>query len=187
MIQLSAVIITFNEERNIGRCIDSLQGIADEIVVIDSFSTDKTKEICLSKNVKFIEHQWEGYTNTKNFANQNAKHPYIFSIDADEAPDKTLFNSILQAKKEGFKGVYSMNLLTNYCGTWIKHSGWYPEKKNRIFPKSTLWSGEFVHEKLIFQKGVKNTLLPGLLLHFSYYSVKQHKEKAKNNFRQYFF
>lgn len=177
--KLTATIITFNEERNIERCIDSLLTIADEIIVLDSFSTDRTEEICLSKGVRFEKREWKGYSNAKNYLNNLASHEYIFSVDADEAPDKTLQNSILNEKKIGFSNIYSVNRLTNYCGHWIKHSGWYPDIKVRIFPKSrSKWEGEFVHEELVIDGSPESILLDGHLLHYSYYNFKEHRERA---------
>ena len=134
---LSVVIITYNEERNIGRCLDSIKDIADDIVVVDSFSTDKTEEICIPYNVNFIKRSWEGYSLTKNFANKQAKHDWIFSIDADEALSEELKHSIMQAKKIGINQTYEICRLTNYCGHWIRHSGWYPDIKLRIFDRGT--------------------------------------------------
>ncbi len=99
MEKLSATIITFNEERNIGRCIDSVKDIADEILVVDSFSTDKTKEIALKKGAKVFDKKWEGYGKAKNLASSLAENEYILSIDADEALSEELKNSILQKKK----------------------------------------------------------------------------------------
>lgn len=177
--KLTATIITLNEERNIGRCIDSLLKISDEIIVLDSFSTDKTEEICIAKGVRFEKREWKGYSNAKNYLNSLATHEYIFSIDADEAPDKKLQDSILQEKYNGFKNIYSVNRLTNYCGRWIKHSGWYPDLKIRIFPKSkSKWEGEFVHEELVVEDNPQSTFLEGHLLHYSYYNYKEHRERA---------
>ena len=119
MHKLSATIITLNEERNIGRCIDALMPVADEIVVLDSFSTDRTVEICRAKGVRVEQRVWEGYSSSKNFLNGLASHSYIFSVDADEAPDDELISAIVYEKERGFKGVYSINRLTNYCGKWI--------------------------------------------------------------------
>ncbi|MGZ6520092.1 MAG: glycosyltransferase family 2 protein, partial [Bacteroidia bacterium] len=99
MPQLSVVIITFNEEKNIGRCLESVQAIADDIVVVDSFSSDKTEDICKQFNVNFIQRKWEGYSDTKNFANSQAKFDWILSLDADEAPSEELKRSILKAKQ----------------------------------------------------------------------------------------
>lgn len=179
MDKLSVVIITLNEERNIGRAIDSVLAIADEIIVLDSFSKDNTEKICKEKGVKFIQREWEGYAQTKNYANSLTENEWIFSLDADEAADETLQQSINQCKEEGFKGTYSVNRLTNYCGKWIKHSTWYPDWKTRIFPKSkTKWEGEFVHEELTFSEPLSNFPLDGHLHHYSYYNYKEHRSRA---------
>jgi|SRR5690554_267119 len=176
---LTSTIITFNEERNIARCIDALLAVSDEVIVLDSFSTDKTVEICQAKGVRVQQREWKGYSNAKNYLNQLATHEYIFSVDADEAPDEILQQQILEYKKSGFKGVYSVNRLTNYCGKWIKHSGWYPDVKTRIFPKSlSQWEGEFVHEELVVEGNPTPQLLGGHLLHYSYYSHEEHRKRA---------
>lgn len=177
--KITSTIITFNEERNIGRCIDALSPISDEIVVLDSFSTDRTIEICKRKNVRIEQREWKGYSNAKNHLNQLATHEYIFSVDADEAPDEVLQNSILFIKKKGLTGVYEVNRLTNYCGKWIKHSGWYPDVKTRIFPKSiSQWEGAYVHEELVVEGSPVAKNLEGHLLHYSYYSQKDHRQRA---------
>jgi glycosyltransferase involved in cell wall biosynthesis len=177
--KITSTIITFNEERNIARCIDALAPISDEIIVLDSFSTDRTIEICRSKNVRIEQREWKGYSNAKNHLNQLATHEYIFSVDADEAPDEILQNAIFFIKKEGLIGVYEVNRLTNYCGKWIKHSGWYPDVKTRIFPKSTSqWEGAYVHEELVVEGNPIAKNLAGHLLHYSYYSQKDHRQRA---------
>jgi glycosyltransferase involved in cell wall biosynthesis len=98
MPKISAVIITLNEERNIERCILSLREIADEVLVLDSFSTDRTAEICRVLNVNFVQKAWEGYSGSKNYAGSIAANDWIFSIDADEALSDALKNSILEIK-----------------------------------------------------------------------------------------
>ena len=103
---LSAVIITFNEEKNIERCLTSLAGVVDEIIVVDSFSTDRTKEICLSFGARFIEHKFEGHIQQKNWAKEQATHPFVLSLDADEALDETLRKSILPIKTNPQKHGY---------------------------------------------------------------------------------
>ncbi|MCH2229476.1 MAG: glycosyltransferase family 2 protein [Crocinitomicaceae bacterium] len=178
-MKLSATIITLNEERNIERCILSLKNVADEIIVLDSNSTDRTKEICLAHNVKFVKRDWEGYAASKNYLNSLANYDYILSIDADEAVDKELERAILKIKKESNPHLYSVNRMTNYCGKWIKYSGWYPDTKTRIFPKQECyWDGEFVHEELVYPEGSNIILLDGHLSHYSYYSFKEHRERA---------
>lgn len=179
MNKLSAVIITFNEERNIERCIRALQCVADEIIVLDSFSTDQTVEICKSLNVRVEQKEWLGYSASKNHLNNLAQHSYIFSVDADEVVDTELAQSILREKEKGFDSVYSVNRITNYMGTWIKHSGWYPDVKVRIFPKQdSEWKGEFVHEELHFPTDLPIKQLRGHLEHYSYYSYADHRARA---------
>ena len=174
-VQLSVTIITFNEEKNIERCLKSIQRIADEIVVVDSFSTDNTKKICEQFNVKFHEQTWLGYSEQKNLANNLTFNDLILSIDADEVVSKELETSILELKKsakpnEGFK----INRLTNYCGTWIRHCGWYPDSKIRIwFKGEAKWTGE-LHEEVVFTKKHHINSLKGDLLHYSYHSISQH-------------
>lgn len=176
---ITATIITLNEARNIGRCIDSLRDVCDEIIVLDSFSTDSTLEICKEKGVRFEQRKWEGYSASKNYLNELATHDYIFSIDADEAPDEVLQSEIVRIKKEGLNGTYAVNRLTNYCGSWIKNSGWYPDVKTRIFPKNkSTWQGEYVHEELIVDGNPAPSLLAGHLLHYSYYDFTDHRERA---------
>jgi (heptosyl)LPS beta-1,4-glucosyltransferase len=176
---ISAVIITHNEERNIERCIRSLQGVADEIIVLDSNSNDRTEEICKNLNVTFIKRDWEGYSASKNYANEQASGAYILSIDADEEVSEELKRSILDEKKKGLNGVYEVNRLTNYCGKWIYHSGWYPDLKIRLFPKEgSQWEGALVHEELTYRSGLKLTKLQGHLNHYSYVSYEQHRSRA---------
>lgn len=176
MPKLSAVIITFNEERNIGRCLESIQGVVDDIVVVDSFSTDGTKAICTAYGVNFIEREWQGYSATKNFGNDQAKNDHILSLDADEALSPELKASILNAQDDG---AYSFNRLTNYCGKWIKHGGWYPDVKLRIFDRRTAkWEGS-IHEELVLDVGVHTHKLHGDLLHYSFYTVEEHQAQAQ--------
>lgn len=177
-MKISAVIITLNEERNIARCIDSLSDIADEILVMDSGSVDRTKEICLEKGVKFFTQPWLGYAQQKNRLNQQASYDMILSIDADEEISPELSNEILALKQQHTHGVFSLNRLTNYCGTWIYHSGWYPDVKTRLFPKVYGWEGDIVHEILMIPADITPVLLKGHLNHYSYYSHEQHRQRA---------
>ncbi|MBU8892030.1 MAG: glycosyltransferase [Bacteroidales bacterium] len=179
MIKISAVIITLNEERNIRRCLESIHEIVDEIIVIDSFSTDKTREICESYNVKFYEHEFLGYSAQKNYGIKKAQHPYILSLDADEALSKNLKKSILFVKSNWKYDAYSFNRLTNYCGKWIRYGGWYPDRKIRLWDsRKGSWGGLKVHEKLVFNKRVRVKNIKGDLLHFSYYTIDEHVIQA---------
>lgn len=176
---MSVVIITFNEARNIERAILSVINIADEIIVVDSFSTDETPQICKNYNVSFFQRKWTGYSDQKNYANSLAQFDTIFSLDADEAVDFDLEKEVLNLKTIGFTNLYMVNRLVNYCGKWIKHSTWYPDKKIRIFPKNMAnWEGEFVHEELTFAKSLPEIELKGHLEHYTYYNFKEHRERA---------
>jgi glycosyltransferase involved in cell wall biosynthesis len=177
--KLSAVIITLNEERNIGRCIKALQEIADEIIVLDAFSSDRTLTICQELGAKVEQREWKGYSESKNYLNSLVSHDYIFSVDADEVVSEELKKAILKEKERGFKDVYKVNRLTNYMGSWIKHSGWYPDVKTRIFPKEgSKWEGAFVHETLSIPKDCEVKMLDGHLEHYSYYSFEDHRARA---------
>ena len=177
MEQISAVIITQNEERNIGRCLESLKEVADEVIVVDSGSTDGTADICRKAGARFEHHDWQGYSGQKNYANRLASHPWILSIDADEALSPALRESILALKRQGLSPstVYAVNRLNNYCGQWIHHCGWYPDWKIRLWRNGAVeWVGE-VHEDLQFlQTHLSSHTLEGDLLHYSYYSVADH-------------
>jgi len=174
-MQLSAVIITYNEEVNIERCLQSLQGIADEIVVVDSFSTDRTEELCKQFGVRFIQHKFDGHVEQKNWAWKQAKFDFVLSLDADEALDEVLKLSILEVKNNQASSTYKMNRLTNYCGTWIKHGSWYPDTKLRLAKKdAVIWAGDNPHDKLTAIKKEKPVHLKGDILHYSYYTVEQH-------------
>jgi glycosyltransferase involved in cell wall biosynthesis len=180
MEKLSVVIITFNEEQNIGRCLESVQGIADEIIVSDSFSTDKTEEICKQFDAKFYQSKWLGYSGQKNAANNLASNNLIFSIDADEALSEKLKKSIAEIKLSAkVNTAFKVNRLTNYCGKWIHHCGWYPDTKLRIwFKDEAKWEGE-LHEKLVFNKEPQTSTLAGDLLHYSYYTLDDHYKQVE--------
>ena len=129
MRSLSVVIITFNEEVNIGRCIESVKAVADEIIVLDSYSTDRTASIARDLGAMVYYEKFRGYIGQKNYAIQLSSHNYILSLDADEALDEKLVQSILEAKKTFTHRAYQMNRCTNYCGHYIRHGLWYPDKK----------------------------------------------------------
>ncbi len=177
-MKLSVVIITFNEEQNIQRCLESVQAVADEIVVVDSFSTDKTAEICHKYQVRFIQQAFLGYVEQKNFASAQASYDWILSLDADEALSEKLTNEILSLKKqENLQAdAFSMPRLTNYLGKWIRYTDWYPDRRIRLFHrKKAYWAGINPHDYIQMQN--KNSAvgkLNGDILHYSYYSIPQH-------------
>ena len=176
-MKISATIITYNEERNIQRCLESLQTVVDEIVVVDSFSTDQTKQICHNYDVKFLEHPFDGHIQQKNFALEQTKHDVVLSLDADEALSDQLQSSILEIKNQSEDEAlaYSMNRLTNYCGKWIYYSGWYPDRKIRLWNrKSGKWGGVNPHDKVVLNDNTTVIRLKGNLLHYSYYTIEEH-------------
>jgi glycosyltransferase involved in cell wall biosynthesis len=178
--KISAVIITYNEERNIGRCLESLSGIADEIVVVDSFSTDKTREICSRYQIKFILHKFEGYVEQKNWAITQAQYEHVLSLDADEVLSDALKESIIKIKENELAIGYTMNRLTCYCGNWIRHCGWYPDVKLRIFDRRKgSWIGSNPHDHYEITGGSEGIIrLKGDILHYSYYSLSQHLQQV---------
>jgi glycosyltransferase involved in cell wall biosynthesis len=179
-MKLSAVIITFNEERNIRRCIESLQGVADEIVVVDSYSTDGTRTIAESLGARFLEHPFEGHIQQKNYALTCAQHEWILSLDADEALDEALRASILEVKKSGSAAGYSMNRLTNYCGHWVRYCGWYPDTKVRLIRSGKgKWCGTNPHDRLDLNEEQKAVHLKGDILHYSYYTPEDHYKQIE--------
>jgi len=181
MSSISAVIITYNESANIARCISSLKNVVDEITVSDSNSTDDTKNIAEQLGAKVFVRAFEGYGATKNFANNQATNNWIFSIDADEELNKNLADYILSIKPHlNETTVYECQRLNNYCGTWIKHGGWYPDKKVRLFNKQHVkWDLAEVHETLEIPAHYNKKLLNGKLLHYSYTSVAGHLSKIE--------
>lgn len=176
-MKISAVILTKNEEANIERAITSCLDVCEEILVIDSGSTDKTKDIATKfSKVKWVETTWKGFSETKNLGNSLASGDYILSLDADEALNDELKASILLVKSN-LQGAYKFARLTNYCGQWIYHSGWRPDYQTRLFPREgSKWNQNLVHEKVILASDVVN-ILKGDILHYSYKNISEHLRK----------
>jgi glycosyltransferase involved in cell wall biosynthesis len=181
MFQLSAVIITYNEEKNIARCIESLHGLADEVIVVDSLSKDATVAIAESLGAKVIAQPFLGYIEQKNFALKQASHNHVLSLDADEALSPDLHASILVLKSaNNFSGAAAMNRLTNYCGYWVRHGGWYPDTKVRLVDRRRArWTGINPHDRLEADADCKVQHLKGDLLHYSYDTLDSHIEQIK--------
>ena len=179
MIRISVVIISFNEEKFIERCIRSVKPVADDIVVLDSFSSDRTEEICKNLGVRFFQHKFDGYRDQKNYATSLANYDYILSLDADEALSEDLSQSIQEAKQQNDFDAYYCNRLNNYCGQWIYHSNWYPDRKLRLFyRRKGQWGGYNLHETVFMENGAKVSQLKGDLLHWVHSSYEEHIEKA---------
>jgi len=175
---LSAVVITHDEERDVGRCLESLRGVADEVVVVDSGSADRTEEICRAHGARFTRQEWLGYAEQKNLADGLARHDWILSLDADEALSEELRRSILALKARGAIRVGRFARLTNYCGHWVRHGGWYPDYKVRMFDRRRVrWAGG-PHERLEGFARDEVVTLRGDCLHYSYYTVAEHHRQA---------
>ncbi len=178
MPKISAVIITYNEELFLDKCLASLDGVADEIVVVDSFSTDATEEICKKYNARFIKHEFEGYRDQKNFALQLATYKNILSLDADEALSDRLRESVLAIKDKWNYDGYLFNRRNYYCGKWIRHSQWYPDRQLRLFYSDHGKWGELnLHERFIMSNGATVGKLKGDLLHWPFSSIQDHIDK----------
>jgi hypothetical protein len=171
---LSAVIIVKNEERNIERCIRSVLPVADEVIILDSGSTDHTEAICKRFPVRFFNSSWMGFSGTKNYASSLALYNWVLSIDADEELSPQLQQSILQVKKTTDGATCKISRLPNYCGHWIRHGGWYPDYKTRIFNRNqTRWIGE-VHETLEYKTKPDTVVLQGDCYHYTMASISEH-------------
>ena len=174
-MKISAMnIVALNEERNIARAITSLRACADEIVVVDSGSSDRTREIASSLGARVIEEPWPGYAAQKNFAASVAANSWILSIDADEELTPALAEEIIALKTQAPQfDAWTMPRLARYLGRWIRHSGWYPDRKVRLYHRDrAAWHGDYVHESV--QVSGATGHLNSDLLHFTCDSIAQH-------------
>jgi len=175
MVQLSVVIITYNEAANIGRCLRSVAGIADEIVVVDSASTDETCAIAAGYGARIFQRTFDGYSGQKNFANECASHDWVLSLDGDEELSEPLRQSILAIKHKPQHDAYFLKRLTSFCGHFIRHGGWYPDKQCRLWNKTKgTWSGK-IHETWRLHDTQSGYGVPaGDLLHYSFNSISDY-------------
>jgi glycosyltransferase involved in cell wall biosynthesis len=172
-MKITATIITLNEERNIARAIESLR-CCDEILILDSGSVDRTVELAEKLGARVIEAGWRGFAGQKNWAAEQAAHDWILSLDADEALSESLEAEVLTLKKNGprYDG-YTMPRLACYLGRWILHSGWYPDRKVRLYDRrKAKWVGDFVHESVHVNGKVGH--LESNILHFTCESLSEH-------------
>jgi glycosyltransferase involved in cell wall biosynthesis len=178
MNRVSACLITLNEEENLSRALASLVGIADEIVVVDSGSRDRTEEIALQHGARFFTRKWTNYADQKNFAAECASNDWILSIDADEELSSPLHTSLWNWKKQGSKeSVYEMARRTFYLGAWIGHSGWYPDFQRRLYRREAAEFSGVVHESLRFEG--QPGRLAGDILHYTVRSFAEHEANVE--------
>ena len=174
MPKISACIISLNEEQKIGDCLKSLKPVVDEIIVVDSNSTDKTVEIASQYTDKIFTQDFLGYVEQRKLAVGKAENDWILSLDCDERLSPELQASILAVKDSlGTRDAYTLAVRTFYIYRWLDHC-WYPDRKVRLFDKRRgTWGGEALHEKVILDGGNVGAL-QGDILHYSYDSISQH-------------
>jgi len=173
MAEISVAIMTLNEEQKIERCLKSVKEVANEILVVDSFSTDRTEEICRNYGTRFIQHKFEGYIEQRKYCIENATHDYVLCIDADEELSKELIASILKVKNNWTHDGFEMNRLNSICGHWIRHSGWYPDRKVRLFDRRKMSvKGKNPHDEMVMNTASSTGHLKGDLLHYTYDTVE---------------
>lgn len=172
-MKISATIVALNEERNIARAVRSL-ACADEVVVVDSGSSDRTRELAAGLGARVVEEPWRGYAAQKNFAAACAAHDWILSLDADEEVGPELNAEIVKLKNEGPRADgYSFPRMARYLGKWIRHSGWYPDRKVRLYRRDRArWVGDYVHESV--RVDGTSAELHGDLLHYTCDSLGEH-------------
>ncbi len=178
MPAISATIITRNEAANIARAIRSLD-CADEILVVDSGSTDETVKIAAELGARTVTHPWEGFAAQKNFAVREASHDWVLSLDADEELNDEARAAIREWKQVTPQaGAYRFARRAQYLGRWILHSGWYPDWKIRLFHRhKARWTGEYVHESVVAD-GPAETL-GGEILHYTCGSLVEHRKRIE--------
>lgn len=178
MPRISATIITHNEAANIARAIRSL-ACADEILVVDSGSTDATVQIATKLGARTVNHPWEGFAAQKDFAVREAQNDWILSLDADEELNEEAGAAISKWKQqEPAAGAYRFRRRAHYLGRWILHSGWYPDWKIRLFHRGKArWAGDYVHESVVADCSVET--MDGEILHYTCDSLDDHRKRIE--------
>ena len=178
MNRLSVCLITLNEERNLPRALCSVQGIANEIVVVDCGSSDRTQEIAREHGARVIARAWTNFAEQKNSAAAAATHDWILSMDADEEVSPELRESLLAWKQQESQiAVYEIARCAWYLGAWIKHSGWYPDRQRRLYRRDAAQFCGIVHESLRFEDTPGR--LRGDLRHYTMNSFAEHEDKVE--------
>ncbi len=190
-MNISVVIIAKNEAHIIGNTLKSLQPVINDIVVVDSGSTDDTIKICRQFNAAVIETGWPGYGINKNKGIAAAKHDWILSLDADEAIDDELKRSLQQLPLNNEHEVFDIRFKNFFCNKWIRFGEWGFDSHIRLFNRRQVkWNEAAVHESLIFPEAVKITRLKGNVLHYTVRNRQLYADKMKNyammNARKYF-
>jgi glycosyltransferase involved in cell wall biosynthesis len=174
---VSAIVVCFNQEQNIGNCLESVRW-CDEIVVVDSFSTDGTPEICRRYTDRFIQRAWAGYRDQKAYAHSQATKDWVLLVDSDERVTAELQKEIVDAlaRDNGRYAGYAVPRLVNYLARWWWRGGWYPDYDVRLFRRErATWGGSDPHEKIIVDGPVRRLRHP--LQHYSYKNIEDHIER----------
>jgi glycosyltransferase involved in cell wall biosynthesis len=172
--KVSVTIITKDEEADLGAAIASVAW-ADEILVVDSRSTDRTVEIARAANARVIVRDWPGYIEQKNFAAAQASHDWILSVDADERVTPELAAEIRRTLQNPLTPAYQVPRLTWHLGRWIRATDWYPDYQTRLYDRRAAhWSGRYVHEAVVVNGALGR--LGGELQHFAYRDIADHLE-----------
>lgn len=178
-MNLSVVIITRNEAHIIGNTLQSLQGLTDDVVIVDSGSTDDTLAICRQFNTKVIETGWDGYGINKNKGIAAAKNDWILNLDADEAIDEILKQSVMGLELRDENEVYEASFKNFFCNKWIRHGEWSGDKHIRLFNRNKVkWNEVAVHESLVMSAPLKPRLLKGNILHYTAHSMDEYIQKS---------
>ena len=178
---ISACIITYNEEKNIEACLESISWV-EEIIVVDSMSSDRTIERCRKHTEKVYQQEWQGHVKQKNYALEFARHEWVLCLDADERVSPELRREIeecLSGEKQAADG-YFFPRHSFYLGRWINHGGWYPDYKLRLFRKSKgRWGGKDPHDRVMLDGS--SAYLKSDLLHYVYRNLS-HQLQTVDNF-----
>ena len=176
VLPLSVVIITFNEAANLPRCLAALDGLgAAEVLVLDSGSTDATRDLAAAWGARVEVQPFLGYVAQKNCATDLARYPHVLQLDADEVLTDELRVEIQRTLAAWAHPAYALPRLTNYCGTWVRHGGWYPDWQTRLYDRRLgRWQGELLHERYQNHDGTPPARLRAHLLHYSYPAISDH-------------
>lgn len=174
---VSAIVVCFNEEDRIQGCLESLRW-CDEIIVIDSYSTDRTPEICRRYTDRFIQREWTGYRDQKAFAHSQASKDWVLLVDSDERVTAELKEEVLEAlsQENGRYAGYAVPRLVYYLHRWWRRGGWYPDYDVRLFRRDRAsWGGSDPHEKILVNGPVRRLRHP--LHHYSYRNIEDHVQR----------
>jgi len=180
-IKISSIVLTYNEEENIGKCLESLKDVADEMIVVDSYSTDKTQKICEGYKVRFVQHPYENHIEQKQYAATLVSHDHILMLDADECLSDKLIEKIKEIKSNADADGYFFNRFNRYCDHWIRYCGYYPDKKIRLWNRHKAdILGTNPHERVVMRSGATTKRVDLDILHYAYDSVAEHLQQMHN-------